>query len=81
MESGEPMVNDPDPRIWHGHGFKFLKSPQGRAIWMPYYERAMADNIAGIRDLENIGKAPRPWIEKNVPEDERKQYSPISKDH
>jgi hypothetical protein len=76
-----PHSHNPDPRIWHGHGFKFVKTAKGRDIWMPYYERAMADNIAGITDLERIDKAPRPWIETNVPASERKEYSPIPKNH
>jgi len=33
-------------RIWHGHGFKFMRKAVGRALWVPYYREALSLNIA-----------------------------------
>lgn len=39
---------DANVRIWHGHGWKFITRPQGRAIWMPYYEAAVHHGFARL---------------------------------
>ncbi len=39
-----------DVRIWHGHGWKFIKKHSGRAVWLPWYKAAVADNFAGLAD-------------------------------
>src|SRR3990172_364703 len=39
-----------DVRIWHGHGFKFIKDPKGRAVWWPAYRQAIRENFCGIAD-------------------------------
>ena len=36
--------------ILHGHGFKFIKRDQGRAIWWPWYDECVKQNIAGLAD-------------------------------
>lgn len=63
-KDGKPKRQQ-DIRIWHGHGFKFLKKPTGRALWMPYYERAVAEGIARINEWTNdVPKAPLKMLEK-----------------
>lgn len=42
-------------RVWHGHGFKFVRRPQGLAVWWPHYERAIDENVAGLRDWTPAG--------------------------
>jgi len=44
-----------DPRIWHGHGFKFVKSANGRRLWVPAYEEALSLNVGGIAEHVPIG--------------------------
>jgi hypothetical protein len=39
-----------DVRVWHGHGFKFIKSPTGRFLWWPVFRQAVAENFCGIGD-------------------------------
>jgi hypothetical protein len=39
-----------DVRIWHGHGFKFIKKRYGRACWWPVYREAVDKNFCGIAD-------------------------------
>ncbi|MBL9090228.1 MAG: class I SAM-dependent methyltransferase [Planctomycetaceae bacterium] len=39
-----------DVRIWHFHGSKHLRHPQGRLIWEPHYERCAAENLASLGD-------------------------------
>jgi hypothetical protein len=35
-----------DARIYHGHGFKFTKSPWGRRLWFPWLRKALDFNVA-----------------------------------
>lgn len=46
-----PKFSEPydDIRVAHGHGWKFHKTPRGKALWVPVYERAKQLNIADIR--------------------------------
>lgn len=50
-----PHIPKADPRILHGHGKKFLKTEPEvqQAFWLPYYRRALQDNVAGIRGWTN----------------------------
>lgn len=43
------------PVIYHGHGFKFIKKEQGRKLWMPWYDRAVAENVASIKEWTPAG--------------------------
>ena len=47
---GPEHANLDEVRIWHGHGWKFIKHPNGRAIWMPVYQDAVRENFAGLAD-------------------------------
>lgn len=38
-----------DPRIWHGHGRKFLVHPKGQAIWLPFARECIESNFGNIR--------------------------------
>lgn len=54
---------NPDPRIWHGHGFKFVKKETGRQLWVPYYRRAIDGNYAKIADwTNNVQKPPKKYL-------------------
>lgn len=39
-----------DARIWHGHGGKFFRKGSGRRIWRPWYEAALKQNAAQLRE-------------------------------
>lgn len=47
-----------DVRIWHGHGWKFIKRKAGREhqptagnqIWLPWYDDAVRQNFGGLAD-------------------------------
>ena len=41
---------DADPKIWHNYGDISVSEPTARYIWWPYYQRALADNLANIRE-------------------------------
>lgn len=49
--SGEPV----DVRVWHFHGKKHLRRAAGRALWLPYWERAAADNLARVNEWVPAG--------------------------
>jgi hypothetical protein len=49
--------------VWHGHGFKFHKKEVGRAIWRPWYEEAIGQNLADIATwTNNVPKSPDSFI-------------------
>jgi hypothetical protein len=63
---GKPLRHE-DIRIWHGHGFKFMKKPIGRSIWFPVYDKAVAQGIARIDEWTNqVPKAPAKYLEEKV---------------
>jgi hypothetical protein len=39
-----------DVRIWHGHGWKFIKNKNGRKVWMPHYHAAVEDNFGTLAE-------------------------------
>ncbi len=43
-----------DVRIWHLHGEKHLR-PAALSLWLPWYERAINDNIGDIREWTPAG--------------------------
>ena len=44
-----------DALIYHGHGFKFIKKEEGRRVWWPAYQEALAFNIASLREWTPAG--------------------------
>jgi len=36
--------------IWHGHGFKSIRSPKGLSIWLPQLLELWHDNTYGVRE-------------------------------
>ena len=38
------------PYIWHCHGKKEVSREEGRAVWFPFYQRAVIDNYARIQE-------------------------------
>lgn len=64
--AGKQVLTRDDVRIWHGHGGKFWKRDgrgrvrPGQVIYLPHYERALQENLGGIR-----GIAPhRKWFQQ-----------------
>jgi hypothetical protein len=49
----------PDVVVYHGHGFKFIKKPQGRACWWPTFAQMMQKNWCGIADWTPYNAGPR----------------------
>ena len=43
-------IHKNDATIYHYHGSKHVRKPQGKAIWWPEYEKARAANVAGLRE-------------------------------
>lgn len=43
-----------DVRIWHLHGEKHLR-PAASSLWLPWYDRAISDNIGSIREWTPAG--------------------------
>lgn len=37
-------------KVWHGHGWKFIKRRQGNEIWLPYYREAVRHNFGQLAD-------------------------------
>jgi hypothetical protein len=63
--------------IWHGHGKKFLKNSQEvqEAIWLPYFKRALSDNIGDIRSwVRGRGFKGLLRVEKYLSRAQRKEY-------
>ncbi|MCP4540272.1 MAG: hypothetical protein GY832_24295 [Chloroflexi bacterium] len=39
-----------EAKIWHFHGDKHIKKPQGRELWLPAFERTKTANIGGLAE-------------------------------
>ena len=66
-------MNPPDVVIHHGHGFKFIKNPQGRATWWPTFAEMMQKNWCSIADWMpyNAGPKTRCMVVKYFADPER----------
>jgi hypothetical protein len=54
---GMEVLTRTDVRIWHFHGMKAWKRPQGRELYLPVYLQCLEANVGGIRSLRPHAKA------------------------
>jgi hypothetical protein len=47
--------------IWHFHGDKHLKKEPGKSIWIPYFNLAMEENFAGLKEWAGTYD---PWVKR-----------------
>jgi hypothetical protein len=60
---GKHLPGDPEVRIWHFHGRKHVRRERCREIWLPAYDRAVAENVAGIAEWTPAGdRQLRRWL-------------------
>lgn len=58
-----------DVRIWHGHGFRFLKKETGRQLWLPVFKEALVRDTAKLQSwFKSVPNSPEESLWQTRPE-------------